>query len=97
MPGSPPNNTKEPGNYWILDYGPVVNGQYDWAIVSDSTGSSGFILTRDQTIPEAEYNTLVARAKQLGVTGRITPTAQYPSSAVAALPGPATVPASVVV
>ena len=28
-----PNNTNEPGNYWILDYGPVVDGQYHWAIV----------------------------------------------------------------
>ena len=92
-----PNNTKEPGNYWILDYGPVVNGQYQWAIVSNSSGSSGFILTRDQTIPAAEYNQLVALAKQLGVTGRITPTAQYPAGAGAALPGPATLPASVVV
>ncbi len=77
-----PNNTNEPGNYWILDYGPGrhVDGQYEWAIVSDSSGSSGFILTRDQTITEAEYNALVARAKQLGVSGRITPTAQYPTA-----------------
>jgi len=85
-------NSREPGNYWILDYDP----NYEWAIVSDSTGSSGFILTRDQTISEQEYNDLVARAKQLGVTGRITPTAQYPSSSsAAALPGPATLPATV--
>lgn len=68
-------SSEEPGNYWILDYAP----DYSWAIVSDSTGSSGFILTRDQFIPEAEYETLVARAQQLGVSGRITPTAQYPA------------------
>lgn len=92
-----PNNTDEPGNYWILDYGPEVDGEYEWAIVSDSSGRSGYILTRDQTITEAEYNELVARAKQLGVSGRITPTAQYPAAAVAALPGPAQVPASVTV
>ena len=67
-------NTKEPGNYWILDYAP----DYSWVIVSDPTGKTGYILTRDQTISSDEYNALVARAKQLGVTGRITPTKQYP-------------------
>jgi lipocalin len=65
----------EPGNYWILDYAP----DYSWAIVGNASGSSGTILTRDQVIPGAEYNALVARAIQLGVRGTITPTAQYPS------------------
>ncbi|MCX7414102.1 MAG: lipocalin family protein [Planctomycetia bacterium] len=64
----------EPGNYWILDYAP----DYSWAIVSDSTKTSGSILTRDQFIPEAEYKALVARAYWLGVRGTITPTAQFP-------------------
>jgi lipocalin len=65
----------EPGNYWILDYAP----DYSWAIVGNSSGSSGTILTRDQFPSEADYNALVARAIQLGVRGTITPTAQYPS------------------
>ena len=86
-------NAKEPGNYWIIDYDPG----YKWAIVSDPTGSSGYILTRDQVISADEYNALVARAQQLGVTGRITPTQQVPTSSSAALPGPAAVPATVVV
>jgi lipocalin len=68
-------NTDEPGNYWILDYAP----DYSWAIVSDPTGTSGSILTRDQFPSEAEYNALVARAYQLGVRGTITPTPQYPT------------------
>ncbi|MCE9631231.1 MAG: lipocalin family protein [Planctomycetia bacterium] len=71
--GSP--TMDEPGNYWILDYAP----DYSWAIVSDPTGSSGTILTRDQVIPEGEYNALVARAYRLGVKRTITPTAQYPA------------------
>ena len=69
-------NRNEPGNYWILDYAP----DYSWAIVSDPTGTSGSILTRDQVIPEAEYTALVSRAYQLGVRGTITPTAQYPTT-----------------
>ena len=67
-------NTAEPGNYWIMDYAP----DYNWAIVSDPTGTSGSILTRDQFPSEAEYNALVARAYRLGVRGIITPTAQFP-------------------
>ncbi len=45
-------SAEEPGNYWIIDYAP----DYSWAIVSDPDGTSGFILTRDQFIAEAEYN-----------------------------------------
>ena len=71
-------STDEPGNSWILDYAP----DYSWAIISDPTGTSGTILTRDQfpSEDEAEYNALVARAYQLGVKGTITPTAQYPTT-----------------
>ena len=85
-------STDEPGNYWILDYAP----DYSWAIVGDPRGTSGYILTRDQFIPEAEYNDLVARAYQLGVNRPIIPTRQFPApTSGAALPGPAAVPASV--
>ena len=86
-------NSREPGNYWILDYDP----DYKWVIVSDSSYRSGYILTRDQEITADEYNFLLDRAKQLGVKGRITPTEQFPTSSSAALPGPAAVPATVVV
>ncbi len=65
--------TSEPGNYWILDYDPA----YQWVIVSDPTGFSGYILTRDQTVPASEYSALVTRARQLGVWGPITRTRQY--------------------
>lgn len=66
-------NSREPGNYWILDYAP----DYSWVIVSDPSGFSGYVLTRDQTISADEYDALVTRAGQLGVRGRITPTKQY--------------------
>jgi lipocalin len=87
-----PNN-REPGNYWILDYDP----DYKWVIVSDPSYRSGYILTRDQTIPEAEYNALVARAQQLGVKGRITVTEQFPPTSVADMPGPASVPTTIAI
>lgn len=64
----------EPGNYWILDYAP----DYSWAIVSDASGTSGTILTREHFPSEAEYTALVARAYRLGVRGAISPTAQFP-------------------
>ncbi len=66
----------EPGNYWILDYDP----DYQWVIVSDPTGFSGYVLTRAQTVPASEYSELVARARQLGVWGPITRTRQYLSA-----------------
>lgn len=72
---SGPPTLREPGNYWILDYAP----DYSWAIVGDSTGTSGTILTRDQVISETEYDALVSRAYQLGVRRTITRTAQHPS------------------
>lgn len=86
-------NSREPGNYWILDYDPG----YKWAIVSDPSYRSGYILTRDQTISADEYDALVERAQQLGITGRITPTEQFPTSSGAAVPGPASVPATAVI
>jgi len=86
----PPRDTV-PGNYWIMDYDPG----YKWVIVSDPTLRSGYILTRDQTISADEYDALVKRAKQLGVTGRITVTKQFPPSSGAAVEGPAAVPAGV--
>ena len=69
---------EEPGNYWILDYDP----EYRWVIVSDPSGFSGYILTRDQTYrtdDPTRYDALVARARALGVWGPITPTEQYPT------------------
>ena len=67
-------NRNEPGNYWILDYGP----DYSWAIVSNANRTLGIILTRERFPSQADYNALVARAYRLGVRGTITPTAQYP-------------------
>ena len=47
-----------PGNYWIVDLDP----DYQWAVVTDSTGGSGFLLTRDRVVSADFYRELLARA-----------------------------------
>jgi lipocalin len=92
-------NDREPGNYTILDWGTLENGKIvggkgladvpkRWVIVSDPSGFSGYILTGDQAFstkyPEA-YQQLLTRARQLGVSGPITPTQQFPAGSAAAV------------
>ena len=68
------NSATPPGNYWIVDLDP----DYQWAIVSDPTGRSGFILSRDKTVSPDRYDELVRRAAAKGVqTGNLTPTDQF--------------------
>lgn len=52
-----------PGNYWIVDLDP----DYQWAVVSDPTGTSCFILTRTPTISDELRSDLLARAAAKGV------------------------------
>ena len=67
------NSTQGPGNYWIVD----LDDDYRWAIVSDPTGSSGFILTRDRNVSAEFYDELVQRAAAKGVsTSALTVTPQ---------------------
>ncbi|KMO66881.1 Outer membrane lipoprotein Blc precursor [Mycolicibacterium chlorophenolicum] len=61
-----------PGNYWVVDLG----SDYDYAIVTDPTGRSGFILSRTPTVTAEQYKALVAQAKADGVRGWITKTRQ---------------------
>jgi lipocalin len=61
------------GNYWIVD----LDDDYQWAIVSDPTGSSGFILSRTRSVAPELYEELVARAASKGVnTAALTVTPQ---------------------
>lgn len=69
--GTPSANP--PGNYTILAYAP----DYSWVIVSDPSGNSGYILTRDKNISPEQYQELLTRARALGVRGNITPTTQF--------------------
>ena len=65
-------NANPPGNYWIVDLDP----DYQWAIVSDPTGLSGFLLSRTPVVSDEFYRELLARASVYGVKARITPTRQ---------------------
>ena len=67
-----PASATPPGNYWIVDLAP----DYSWAIVSDSTGGSGFLLSRTRTVSDALYQELLNRASAQGVADRITRTGQ---------------------
>ena len=69
----PTPSANPPGNYTILAKAP----DYSWVIVSDPSGQSGYILTRDKNISPQQYQELLARARSLGVRGNITPTVQY--------------------
>jgi lipocalin len=61
------------GNYWIVD----LDEDYQWAIVSDPTGRSGFILSRTRSVSPELYDELVARAAAKGVnTSALTVTPQ---------------------
>ena len=82
----PPSATP-PGNYWIVDLAP----DYSWAIVSDPSGLSGFLLTRDQVISAELYQELLNRASVKGVRGWITRTPQYPCSTATGVPSLVTV------
>ena len=60
---------EEPGNYWVLGIGPVINGLYDWAVVSDSEKSSVYILTRDVLRFEQRYEkAILAFVESIGFT-----------------------------
>lgn len=70
--GAAPDPTP-PGNYWIVDLDP----DYRWAIVSDPTGFSGFLLSRTKTVAPELYQELLDRAAAKGVAvENITPTTQ---------------------
>lgn len=63
------------GNYIIVARAP----DYSWVLVSDPTGFSGYVLTRDQFIAPQQYQQLAGQLVSLGVWGPITPTPQYAS------------------
>ena len=70
------NSNQGLGNYWIVDLDP----DYQWAIVSDPTGETCFLLSRTRTITPELRADLLARAAAKGVnTLNVTETLQPPS------------------
>ena len=68
-----PPSPNPPGNYWIVD----LDADYQWAIVSDPTGTSAFLLSRTRQVSPELYAELVERAAAKGVsTANLTPTPQ---------------------
>ena len=74
-----PASASPPGNYWIVDLDP----DYQWAVVSDSTGQSGFLLSRTPVVSDELYQQLLNRASVKGVRGWITRTRQPAADAAA--------------
>ena len=71
-----PATAHPPGNYWIVDLSPDYDGPNGWAIVSDPTGFTGFLLSRDPIVSDQLYQELLDRASVKGVRGWITRTRQ---------------------
>ena len=67
-----PASATPPGNYWIVDLAP----DYSWAVVSDPSGNTGFLLSRTRTVSAELYQELLNRASVKGVKGWITVTRQ---------------------
>lgn len=56
--------------YWILAVGPIVNGQYEWAIVSDNLSMTLFVLARNANTYNTLYKSTVdATLESEGFTG----------------------------
>ena len=67
--------------YWVVSLGPVVNNQYDYAIVTDNLSLYLFVLTRDVATYYAKYDADVQ--KQLtafGFSGLTKPVQTYHGS-----------------
>ena len=57
------NSARPPGNYWIV----ALDPEYRWAVVSDPSGLSCFILSRTSTMEATLKADLLARAAVAGV------------------------------
>lgn len=67
------NTRTPPGNYWVV----ALDEDYRWAVVSDPTGQSLFVLSRDRRPDPGLLPDLLARARAAGVnTANVTPTPQ---------------------
>jgi len=64
--------------YWVLSLGPIVNDQYEYAVVSDNLSQFLFILARDVNTFKSTYETeVLAFVQSIGFTGYKAPIATY--------------------
>jgi len=58
------------GNYWIIELGPIVDEEYDWAIITNGINRGQlYILSRDVHEFEENYKTdVLAKAQSYGFT-----------------------------
>tara|TARA_A100001011_G_scaffold368274_1_gene422407 strand:- start:56 stop:589 length:534 start_codon:yes stop_codon:yes gene_type:complete len=55
--------------YWVLELGPIVDGLYDYSLVSDDKALSLYVLTRDVNRFYQDYNeTVLDSLKEFGFT-----------------------------
>jgi apolipoprotein D and lipocalin family protein len=67
--------------YWILSVGPIVNGLYEWAIVSDNLSMTLFVLARNADTYNSQYKAAVnSQLQTLGFTGYKAPIDIYQGS-----------------
>lgn len=63
-----------PAPYWIYDISPIVNGRYQWAVVSDWARLTLFVLVRDLHAWQNKYEKdVLALLKTRGFTGLDAP------------------------
>lgn len=51
------------GNYWVI----ALDKDYQWAVVSEKTGSYLWVLSRTKTMPEKTYDTIIESLKAKGL------------------------------
>ncbi len=79
-----------PAPYWVVLLGPTINNQYDWAVVSDEFAISLFVLARNVTEFQANYQASVLnRLNGLGFNQFYNTPIPIPQTDCTYLPPPA--------
>lgn len=69
------------GPYWVIELGPIVNGKYEYSIVSDDTSFSLYVLARDPENFRSKYEAdVLGRLESYGFAGAKKPIATYQQS-----------------
>ena len=64
--------------YWVIELGPVVNGKYDYAIVSDNLSAFLFVLARNPDNFRSKYQAdVLSHLTAMGFTGVSKPIETY--------------------